>query len=254
MRAAAADVRARACGRARLRPGRDQPITGGSALRHDGVTDWVVASGGTIDVTLAGDVDGATISVERRAVTPSPTAVHCVAPANAPGSVAVTATNRRATPRFGPRSRTSPRHYQVGGALDDNTSGVAVDHDGNNLQSAAARPARSDGANKGGFDAVLVSTDVTASSRGIGQLGNAGLDYARDVAVDPQGNATIVGYHRRDLHGPNAGIDDVFHRALRTRRHASVGHADRFAGRRSGWTSRRRRRQHRRRRCRPPAS
>jgi hypothetical protein len=199
-----------ACGRLDFDPVSNQQVITGSLAITAVTPTWVMASGGTIDVTLTGDVDGAMIAVGGAPCTPSPTAVHCVAPAHAPGSVAVTATNASGdSASWMSLAYITPGAYQVGGPLEDDTSGVAVDRDGNVFVSGGTLGSL-DGANKGDFDAVLVKFDVTGQLAWIRQLGTPAYDYARDVAVDPQGNATIVGYTAGDLHGPNAGSNDVF--------------------------------------------
>jgi hypothetical protein len=198
------------CGRLDFDPVSNQQVITGSLAIGAVTPTWVMASGGTIDVTLTGDTDGVTIAVDGAPCTPSPTAVHCVAPAHAPGSVAVTATNAAGdSTSWTSLAYVTPGRYQIGGPLEDDTSGVAVDRDGNVFVSGGTKGSL-DGPNQGDFDAVLVKYDVTGQLAWVRQLGTPLYDYARDVAVDPQGNATIVGYTAGNLHGTNAGSNDVF--------------------------------------------
>jgi len=124
------------------------------------------------------------------------TAVHCVAPAHAPGSVAVTATNAAGNTAMWTSLAYITRACTRSVALSTTTRAAS-----RSITTATSSSARHDRlarrANKGGFDAVLVKYDVTGQLAWIRQLGTPAYDYARDVAVDPQGNATNRRLHRR---------------------------------------------------------
>jgi hypothetical protein len=220
MRAAVAVVVVAACGRFDFDPRSGQQLTGSdapsSALSVTAVAPtWLMDGGGDVTVTVAGDTAGVVLAVDGLPCSPqmpnSDGTLACHVVAHAPGSVAVTATNTAgdAGTWTGMLAFLTPGMYQVGSSSDDNTSGVAVDRDGN-IFVTGGTTGNFDGTNQGGWDAMLVKYDVTGKVAWIRQLGTAAYDYSRDVAVDPQGNATIAGYTAGALQGTNAGSNDVF--------------------------------------------
>jgi hypothetical protein len=202
-----------ACGRVDFDPLANQQNTGSGSLSITSVAPtWLMADdGGAITVALAGDIDGATVAIDGMPCTPTASVTTCTAPPHAPANVAVTATNAAGDSATwaGTLAYITPGMYQVGSTANDNTSGVAVDADGN-IYVTGGTQGSLDGTNQGDWDAVLVKYDVTGQVAWIRQLGTPLYDYSRDVAVDPQGNATIVGYTAGNLIGTNAGMDDVF--------------------------------------------
>jgi hypothetical protein len=208
MRAALAIAALAGCGRLDF-----DPIASahGTALSIDAVApSWVMASGGPIDVTLSGDLTGVAIAIDGvPCETPTmtdATTLHCNAPAHAPASVGITSGDATYAGLF---AYVTPGMYQLGGTLDDRTSGVAVDRDGNVFVTGGTTGSLG-AANLGDFDSVLIKYDVSGTVAWVRQLGTPLYDYSRDVAVDPQGNATIAGYTAGNMTGPNSGINDIF--------------------------------------------
>ena len=93
---------------------------------------WAMSTGGPVEVVLADDAAGVTVTiggVPCGSPTISGATITCQALAHAPASVDVEATRADgANARFAGRfSYLTPGMYQLGGPLDDRTSGVAID-------------------------------------------------------------------------------------------------------------------------------
>jgi len=178
---------------------------------------WAMPAGGPVRVELGGDTDGVIVAIDgiecAQATATSPRVVECTAPAHAPGSVDVTATNASgASARHAkPFAYLTPGMYQLGGPLDDRTSGIAVDADGNVYVSGGTM-GDLDGPNAGDFDALLIKYDASGTLAWVRQLGTPLFDYARDVAVDRSGDVTIVGWGTGDIDasGSTSGGNDIF--------------------------------------------
>jgi hypothetical protein len=165
---------------------------------------WTLTDGGTIDVTFATPAEGTTVTLDGVAcLAPAfidAVTLRCTAPPHGPASVDVVATDAGGASEVHDRQFTylTAGGYQHGGPLLDRTSGVAIDADGNVYVSGGttgdlAQP------NAGGDDAVLVKYEASGVLAWVRQLGTPEFDYARDVAVDPSGDVTIVGYSAGDL-------------------------------------------------------
>jgi hypothetical protein len=178
---------------------------------------WTLIDGGPIEVTFAAPAAGATVTLGGAAcLDPAfvdAVTLRCTAPPHAPSSVDVAATDAEGAAAVFARRFTyvTPGGYQHGGPLLDRTSGVAVDAEGNVYVSGAttgdlAQP------NAGGDDAILIKYEASGRLAWVRQLGTPAFDYARDVAVDPSGDATIVGYSAGDLDGNGVppGGNDIF--------------------------------------------
>jgi hypothetical protein len=106
----------------------------------------------------------------------------------------------------------TPGPYQMGGPMDDRTSGVALDANGSVYVSGGTTGALG-GPGAGDFDALLVKYDAAGRLVWTRQLGTSVWDYARDVATDRgTGDVLIVGYGAGDIdgNGMTAGGTDVF--------------------------------------------
>lgn len=178
---------------------------------------YVMPGGGSIEVTLAGDVEGAMITLDGAPCepisSPSPSVLRCAASPHAAGVVPLVATAATgdSAELAGGFVYLTPGFYQLGGPLDDNTSGIAVDAEGAVYVSGATLGSL-DGQNAGDFDALLVKYDPAGRVAWIRQLGTSQWDYARDVAIDPlTGDAVLVGYGLGDLDANGQpGGNDIF--------------------------------------------
>ena len=170
---------------------------------------WLPPSGGEILVTVAEPRDAIILIDGMPCGSPSRVdlAIRCIAPQHAPGNVVIAIEDEGPWERlFTYMTRGS---YQFGGTDNDNTSGIAVDEQGNVVVSGGTLGAL-DGPNAGDWDAVVVKYDASGALQWTRQLGTALYDYARDVAVDADGGVTIAGYTAGGLDGANAGSYDIF--------------------------------------------
>ena len=201
------------CGRAGFDPlgnrngnGNDNGNSNGNAhsLVIASVTpEWSMPAGCKIDVAIVGDLVGVTITIDGISCDAptmvAPDTVRCMAPAHIPAVVQIVATNAAGdTGQFARFSYVTPGTYQLGGALEDWTSGVAIDADGSVYLSGGTTGSLST-PNLGDYDALLIKYDASGTLAWIRQLGTPLYDYARDVAVDPSGNVTIVGHGSGDI-------------------------------------------------------
>lgn len=178
---------------------------------------WLPLGGGMIELTLTGDTEGISVSVDGApCVNPfssNPQQFVCVASSRpAPAAVKVEATNAAGQTALRENfAYLTPGSYQFGGTLDDRTSGVAVDLEGN-VYVTGGTTGDLDGTGAGDFDAVLIKYDTAGVFQWVRQLGTNQYDYSRDVAVGPSGNPTIVGYGSGDIDGigGTAGGNDIF--------------------------------------------
>jgi hypothetical protein len=202
-----------ACGRLGFTSVDGQSVDAAPPARIDVVPRWAPPAGATIRVTFLDEIDatGATVTLDGApcgAPRVTGNELACDAPPHSPGVVTLTAS-------AGATDETSPFHYLApgpvlaGGSLDDASSGIAVDTEGNTYVSGGTTGSL-DGPNAGDFDAVLAKFDGAGTLVWIRQLGSAAYDYARDVAVDRSGEITLIGYTAGDLDGPSAGGNDVF--------------------------------------------
>jgi hypothetical protein len=178
---------------------------------------WTMPDGGPIEVVFVAPAADAMVTLGGAVCTGATfvdaVTLQCTAPPHAPASVDVVATDAGgATAVFDRRfTYLTPGGYQHGGPLLDRTSGVAVDGDGN-VYVSGATTGDLDQPNAGGDDAIVVKYDVSGALAWVRQLGTPAFDYARDVAVDPSGDVTIVGYSAGDLdaNGVPPGGNDIF--------------------------------------------
>jgi len=99
---------------------------------------------------------------------------------------------------------------QVGTSLDDYGYGVAADSSGNVLMTGYSR-GNFAGTNQGGLDAVVGKYDANGNPIWTRQLGSAGNDWGRAVAVDASGNVFVAGQTTGNLGaGTNSGLNDAF--------------------------------------------
>ena len=98
---------------------------------------------------------------------------------------------------------------QIGTSGDDISRSVAVDASGNVYISGYTLGVLGD-SSAGGADAFLTKFDSLGDEVWTSQIGSAGNDFSRSVAVDALGNAYISGYTNGDLGGTNAGGNDAF--------------------------------------------
>jgi beta-propeller repeat-containing protein len=102
---------------------------------------------------------------------------------------------------------------QFGSAADDYGVAVAVDPSGQALVVGSADRALPGQSSAGGTDAFLRSFDATGTERWTKQFGTKTIDDAWAVAIDPAGNAYVVGSTEQNLPGQqSAGKSDVFMR------------------------------------------
>ena len=178
---------------------------------------WTMTEGGPIEVTFAAPAEGASVTLGGAAcLAPSfldAVTLRCTAPAHPPASVDVVATDAAGVMAVFDRQFTylTAGGYQHGGPLSDRTSGVAVAADGS-VYVSGGTDGSLEQANAGGDDAILVKYEASGALAWVRQLGTPAFDYARDVAVDPSGDATIVGYSAGDLDGDSVppGGNDIF--------------------------------------------
>jgi hypothetical protein len=114
-------------------PGEDAP---GTLSVTNVAPSYLRPSGGELELTLAGDLSGLSITIDGAPCAPvvavDATRVRCTAAAHAPGMVSLRATNGSgavADVAVGVVYLTLGA-YQLGGPADDRTSGVAVDREG----------------------------------------------------------------------------------------------------------------------------
>ena len=100
---------------------------------------------------------------------------------------------------------------QFGTTFDDEAYGVAVDGSGNTYVTGYTHGGLDGNINAGFYDFFLVKYDSFGTKLWTKQLGTAGMDIARDVAVDGSGNAYVTGWTEGSLDGNiNAGVEDLF--------------------------------------------
>lgn len=192
---------------------------GGDALAVDavdlsGIIDvdpaWAPPAGQPIRVTLAPTAPSDAITIDGVACgAPMRTGdvVTCTAPPRVGGEVAIAAGGAAWARPF---RYLDPGIVLAGGLAEDNSSGVAFDAWGNVFVSGGTT-GDLDGANAGSFDAFVAKFDGAGALVWVRQLGSPAYDYARDVAVSPAGEVTLVGYTAGQLGAtPNAGGNDVF--------------------------------------------
>jgi hypothetical protein len=178
---------------------------------------YLLPAGGEIELTLSGDPSGLSVTVDGTPCAPivvlDTTRARCTAPAHAPGIVSVDARSvAGAASLAAGLVYLTPGAYQLGGPLDDRTSGVVIDAEGSVYVSGGTTGAL-DGPGAGDFDALLVKYDAAGRRVWTRQLGTSVWDYARDVAIDRgTGDVLIVGYGAGDIDGDGmtAGGTDVF--------------------------------------------
>lgn len=209
---------ASACGRLGFEPlavgsdAGDEPV--GGDFRVDVRPAWALPSGGTVEIAteielVAPDVRVGDSACAQLEVLDART-LRCMLTSHVPATVdvAVTTGDLRGTRRF---TYVTPGMYQHGGPLDDRTSGIAVDGEGN-VYVTGATNGDLDGASAGDYDALLVKYDAAGQLVWVRQLGSAEWDYARDVATDRFGDVTITGYTLGDIDGDGTipGGNDIF--------------------------------------------
>jgi hypothetical protein len=178
---------------------------------------YLLPAGGEIELTLSGDLSGLSVTVDATPCAPivvlDATRARCTAPAHAPGIVSVDASSVDGSASLATGLvYLTPGAYQMGGPVDDRTSGVVVDAEGSVYVSGGTTGAL-DGLGAGDFDALLVKYDAAGRRVWTRQLGTSVWDYARDVAIDRgTGDVLIVGYGAGDIDadGTTAGGTDVF--------------------------------------------
>jgi len=193
----------------------DAGVDGGPPLTLLAVTPRAAAAtiGAELSLALRGDTTGLRVTLDEDVECEvSATSDGCIAPPTSAGTYDVLVENAAGETDVLVDGFTFHRDgpYQHGSDDDDNTSGVAVDPDGNVYVSGATLGGL-DGPGAGGYDAYLVRFDADGTFRWARTFGTDGFDYARDVAVGPDARIYVVGYGEGGVGGePARGGNDVF--------------------------------------------
>ncbi len=98
---------------------------------------------------------------------------------------------------------------QLGTPVDENSSGIAIDSNGNVYISGSTYGSLG-GANQGGEDAWAAKYNSVGTQLWETQLGSSGNDYSSGVAIDSNGNVYVSGYTDGSFGGPNQGAADAW--------------------------------------------
>jgi hypothetical protein len=101
---------------------------------------------------------------------------------------------------------------QFGTSSNDYAYGVATDTTGN-VFSVGQTAGAIEGLNAGESDAFIRSYDASGNLRWTRQFGTSGIDIARGVATDSNGNVYVAGNTSGNLEGATAGNSDAFIRS-----------------------------------------
>ncbi|MDJ0897671.1 MAG: SBBP repeat-containing protein [Xenococcus sp. MO_188.B8] len=98
---------------------------------------------------------------------------------------------------------------QIGTSEEDNSWGIATDHEGN-LYITGYTLGSLGGQNAGGHDAWVAKYDTHGNLLWTEQLGTSESDFSSGVATDHEGNLYITGYTSGSFDGQNAGDEDAW--------------------------------------------